>query len=345
MTKLRLAIIGCGFWSKYQSAAWKEFSEMVDIVAVCDKDSNKAAQLAKELGISQIYQKAEEMLHKEQPDFVEVITNPDTHADLVKTAADFGASVICQKPMAPGLEQAKEMVEYCKEKNIQFLIHENFRWQSPIRRLKAKLDQGIIGTPFKGNIKFCSSFPVFENQPLLAELEQFILTDVGVHILDIARFLFGEAASLYCQTHSINPKIKGEDVANVFIHHSSGVHCYAEMSYASILRNEQFPETFVEIEGNAGSLYLGPNYEILCTTKQGTQSESIILRHFDWVHPDYSLAHNSIYYCHENILHHLLGSEKAETTAADNLKTLQLVFDAYNSANENKVIHYERNPS
>ena len=56
-----------------------------------------------------------------------------------------------------------------------------------------------------------SGFPVFANQPFLKELEQFILTDLGSHTLDTARFLFGEAESLYCQTRRVHPDIKGED--------------------------------------------------------------------------------------------------------------------------------------
>jgi D-apiose dehydrogenase len=62
-----------------------------------------------------------------------------------------------------------------------------------------------------------SGFPVFNNQPFLKELEQFILTDLGSHTLDTARFLFGEASSLYCQTRRIHADIRGEDVATIMM--------------------------------------------------------------------------------------------------------------------------------
>ena len=64
--------------------------------------------------------------------------------------------------------------------------------------------------------------------------------DIGSHVLDICRFLFGEANSLYCLTQTVNATIKGEDVANVLMEMSNGIHCYAEMSYASILEKEVF---------------------------------------------------------------------------------------------------------
>ena len=112
------------------------------------------------------------------------------------------------------------------------------------------------------------------------------------------------------------------------------------MSYASKLRDESFPETFVLIEGHAGSLYLGQNFEIHTTTSAVTQVEKIDLESFRWAHPDYDLAHSSIYYCHKNILDDLLDQGQAETTGSDNLKTVRLVFDAYESALRNELIKY-----
>lgn len=340
MSKLRLGIIGCGFWSHYQTAAWRELKDRVDVVALCDQDLSKAREQAGRFGIGAVYEDARDLLNGETIDFVDIITDVDSHAGLVKMFSDRNIPVICQKPMAPNYPAAQQMVEYNHIRNNLFFIHENFRWQKPIRMLKTLLGDDVIGSPFKANLKFCNSFPVFENQPFLAELEQFILIDVGSHILDVTRFLFGEVASLYSQTNRINPTIKGEDVANVFMVHEGGVHCYAEMSYASRLENEAFPQTFILIEGEQGSLHLGLNHQISVTTKSGTRYIDASPAEFEWSHPDYALVHASIFDCNLNILDHLTGQGKAETTGEDNLKTIRLVFDAYESAKENQVITY-----
>src|SRR5690606_30368808 len=183
-------------------------------------------------------------------------------------AASRGIAVICQKPMAPDLATAKKMLQVCERHGVPFFVHENWRWQAPFRKLKALLDQDLIGTVFKARVTFCSAFPVFENQPFLATLDEFILTDIGSHILDVCRFLFGEVSSLYCQTASVNPKIEGEDVANVLMRMQNGVTCYAEMSYASVLEHESFPQTFVLIEGERGSLHLTRDHIIKITTRK-----------------------------------------------------------------------------
>ena len=339
MSKLRLGIIGCGFWSHYQTAGWNELNDKVEIVGMCDQQIEKAQKQANIFGVAYFCDSLSQLLSETSPDIIDIITTEETHAPLVKLAADNGCAVISQKPMAPTYQLAKEMVEYCTERDISFFVHENFRWQTPIRKLKSLVTSGTIGSPFKCNIKFCSRFPVFDNQPNLADLDRFILTDIGTHILDISRFLLGEADSLYAQITRVNPKIKGEDVANVFTVHS-GVHCYSEMSYATIWEREAFPQTLILIEGERGSLSLEKDFIIRHTDQNQTVTYSAPPPIYSWALEDYAVAHASIVDCNRNILQQLLGQGSAETTGKDNLKTLQLVFDSYISAAENRAILY-----
>ena len=340
MQKLRFAVIGCGFWSQFQIAAWGEFRDEVELLAVCDRNFAKARQRSAEFGGVAVYQDASQLFSELQLDFVDVITDVDTHPHFVQLAAQHGVGVVCQKPMAPSFAQAQQMVTICEEHQVPFMVHENFRWQTPVRVLKEKLGNGLIGRPFKARISFCSHFPVFENQPFLAELDQFILTDIGSHILDIARFLFGEASSLYGKIQTINPGIKGEDVANVLMEMDNGLHCYVEMSYASILEEEVFPQTLIFIEGTEGSMALEKDFVIRTTTQEGTVREAISLKQYNWADPDYALIHSSIVECNRDILLAMQGKKSCETSGEDNLRTVRLFFDAYHSAETDTVLHY-----
>ncbi len=195
MRSLRFAVIGTGFWSNYQIAAWKEL-QGIDLVAIYNRTPGKAETIAKSFNVPKVYTDVDELLAKESLDFVDIITNVDTHMQFTVAAATHGVNVICQKPMAPSLLEAQKMMDACKKHQVKFFVHENFRFQSPIRALKEAMISGIIGRPFKARVSFCSAFPVFDNQPFLTELDHFIITDIGSHVLDICRFLFGEAKSL-----------------------------------------------------------------------------------------------------------------------------------------------------
>lgn len=326
----RGVIIGTGFWANYQIPAWQELDGVL-ITGLYNRTLAKAKAAGDTFGIHNVYDNAEELLDKEKPDFVDIITDVDTHAAFTKLAAERKINVICQKPMAPLLLLAFDMLNVCRENNVRLFVHENFRWQLPIRKLKEALDSGIIGKAFKARVSFCSAFPVFDNQPFLKTLDHFILTDIGSHVLDICRFLFGEAKSLYCITQRVNPTIKGEDVANVLMEMKSGLHCYAEMSYASIMEKESFPQTLVFIEGENGSLHLTNDFELKVIKKEGTTSTTIQPTMYNWLDPAYAVVHSSIVDCNRNILQGLQG-DGAETTGDDNFKTVKLVWAAYSSA-------------
>ena len=338
---LRFAVLGAGFWARYQLAAWHEL-EGARCVAICDPARDRAAALAADFDIPAVYDDPEAVLRNEQVDFVDVITPPDTHAALVRLAASRKLPVICQKPMAPTLAEAESLVGECREAGVPFFIHENWRWQTPLRELSRVLHGGELGHAFRARLQFACSFQVFDNQPFLKELEQFILTDIGSHVLDTARFLFGEADSLFCRTHRVHEDIAGEDVATVMLRMArpgappTTVVC--DMSYASRLENERFPQTFAVVECEGGSAELSTDYWLRVTTADGTHARRCPPPRYAWADPAYDVVQASSVPCCADLLNALRSGAPAETHAADNLETVRLVFAAYESARTNQAV-------
>jgi predicted dehydrogenase len=341
MNQLRFAIFGAGFWSRFQYAAWRELRG-VRCVAICDRERAKAEAFAREFDIPAVYDDATRLFANEQLDFVDNITQVEGHKPIVLLAAQHKVPVICQKPMAATLKDARAMVAACRDANVPFFVHENWRWQTPLRAVQKALASGLIGNAWRARITMVSGFAVWENQPALKELEQFILADMGVHLLDAARFLFGEAQSLYCTTKNTRPGFfKGENLATVMTE-MNGVTVISEMAYAATpLERECFPQTLVFIEGERGSLELTPDYWVRVTTKNGTQAKRHAPPRYAWADPAYDIAHASLVPCHANLLAALQGKGQAETTGADNLKTLELIYAAYDSARTGKAIQLQ----
>lgn len=334
---LRFGMIGAGFWARFQLAAWGEVPG-ARCVAVADRDRPKAEALARAFGIPAAYGSAEELLERERPDFVDVVTSPESHAEAVERAAARRVPAICQKPLAPSLGQARAMARACRREGVPLLVHENWRWQEPIRAAWRELASGRLGRPFRARLSFCSSFPVFDNQPFLRDPERFILADVGTHLLDAARFLFGEARSVYARTERIRPGIRGEDVATVMLGMESGGTVVVELSYASRLERERFPETFLLVEAERGSLEIAPDFWVRVTDGEGVRARRVPPPSYRWADPAYALVQASLVPCHRDLLAHLRGEKAAETTAEDNLKTLELVEAAYRSAETGRAV-------
>ncbi len=167
--ELKFGVIGCGFWARYQISAWREL-EGIKLIALFNRTRSKAENFAKEFDVPKVYDTAEELVADPEIDFVDIITDAVTHSEYVHLCAKYKKPVICQKPMALSLEEGKSMVQACKDAGIPFMVHENWRWQAPIRKVKEVMDSGVIGKPFRCNLYWNTNYPVFENQPYLTRV-------------------------------------------------------------------------------------------------------------------------------------------------------------------------------
>ncbi|TVQ94178.1 MAG: gfo/Idh/MocA family oxidoreductase [Bacteroidetes bacterium] len=340
MDKKRFAILGCGFWSQFQLGAWQEL-EGVECVALYNRTRSRAEALASRFGIPRVYDNAEELLQNEEIDFVDIITDVDTHALFVDLAAKYKRDVICQKPLAPDFDTAKRMMQVTRDAGVRFYVHENYRWQPQIRKVKEIITSGVIGKTFRARTWWNTAFPVFETQPFLAQLEQFALTDQGSHQFDIVRYLFGEADSIYTLIQTVNPTIKGEDVATSLIRMKNGMVVTQEISFSSPLETEVFPQTLLLVEGDKGSIRLDADFVISITTPSGTTKQVVPMKSYSWQTDRLKPEPPSIVDINRNILDDMLGIAKAENTGDDNFETVRMVWAAYESAFTGKVIRLE----
>jgi D-apiose dehydrogenase len=337
MRTTRFALAGTGFWSRYQLHGWRELPGC-ECVALYNRTRDRAEKLAREFGITAVYDNYEEMLGHDGLDFVDIVTS-EQHATLARLAADRGLAVVCQKPLAPDFATASSMVAHARKRGTALLVNENWRWQTQIRALAHTLASAPIGRIWRAHINYSNSFPVFENQPFLREVERFILVDIGTHMLDVMRFLFGEAASVSAQTHRVNPGIKGEDAVSALFRMRSGITVDVNLSYASRVRGERFPEAFITVEGEDASVSLAADLEIHVVTKSGTSVSRHPPPSYPWVDPRYGIVHASIVDAQRNLLSALRGGPPAETDGQDNLATMELVEACYRSAQDRVVIN------
>ncbi|HET9068404.1 MAG TPA: Gfo/Idh/MocA family oxidoreductase [Amaricoccus sp.] len=328
---LRGGLIGCGFFAMNHLHAWRDV-EGAGIVALCDRDPERLARAAEAFGIARTYADAAEMLDGERLDFVDIATTVATHRPLVELAAGAGAHVICQKPFASSMADARAMVAAADAAGRTLMVHENFRWQSAIRR--AREEMAAIGRPFWGRVSFRSGFDVYAGQPYLATEERFIIQDLGIHVLDVARFLFGEVATLSARTERVNPRVRGEDVATMLLGHEGGVTSVVDCSYASRLPRENFPETLLEIEGADGSLRLDAGYRLTVHAGGETRVIDASPPVLPWAERPWHNVQESVLAIERHFVACLRDGREPDTSGADNLRTLALVEAAYDSASD-----------
>ncbi|MEJ6607353.1 MAG: Gfo/Idh/MocA family oxidoreductase [Candidatus Planktophila sp.] len=334
--KYRYALIGCGFFAQNHLNAWSQNPD-VELVATCDVDFEKAKTAAAIFG-GRAYESAEELYANEELDFVDIATTPPTHKMMVELAAANGVAAICQKPLAWQMPDAKAMVRAMADKNLPFMVHENFRFQTPMRKIKEVIDSGAIGRPFFGRIYFRTAHDVYSAQSWLVESERMIIVDVAVHLFDLARYFIGEPKTIFASAQRVNPKIKGEDSATILMHMEDAT-CIVDASYETKSDNNTYPQTFVIIEGTRGSVTLSADYQLQIISEDSVTNEKITIPDHGWTTEPWNGIQDSVVNINRHWIECLKTGNIPETSGLDTLKLLDITLGAYESIDSGQVFN------
>src|SRR5690606_13986506 len=259
-------------------------------------------------------------------------TRQDTHRELAETAIAHGIATIVQKPFAPSWEDATAIVEAARKAGVWLAVHENFRYQAPLRAVRKAIVSGAIGEPSWARIAFRTGFDVYRTQPYFYEEERFVIADVGVHVLDVSRFLLGDVSHISCETQRRNPKVKAEDTATMMLRHESGAVSVVECTYEARRIPDPFPETQVEIEGPRGSIVVEPGCRMRVTCENLNWQEDIGAPLLPWTSYPWHASQEGAFGACRHFLECLQKGVPAETAGADNLRSFALVDAAYRAA-------------
>ena len=201
--------IGCGFFAQNHLHAWQDLAPQGAVLAaVCDVDPAKAEAAGEAFGAA-VYTDAAEMLSAERLDLVDIVTRHDTHRPLAERAIAHGIATIVQKPFATEWQDCVAIVEAARAAGVWLAVHENFRFQAPMRRVLAEIRNGAIGAPNWARIRFRTGYDVYKTQPYFYDEERLAIADVGIHMLDLARCFMGEVERISCETQRRNPEGQG----------------------------------------------------------------------------------------------------------------------------------------
>jgi D-apiose dehydrogenase len=332
---LKGVMIGAGRFARFQAEAWRRV-EGARIVAVADAAPGRAEEFSERFGFARAYRDAAEMLERERPDFVDIVTRPDSHLDLVRLAARCGAGVICQKPMAPSWEECAEMADVCAGANVRLLIHENWRWQPWYREIKRLLDQGAVGKPFHAGFMMRNSdgrgAEPFAAQPYFREMERLLVYEMVVHFLDAFRFLLGEFRDVFCRMGRVNLAIKGEDYALINLDFENGASGLIDANrFSGPARREPISEELI-IEGDRGKIRLARDCRIWLDGYGDAE------RPHEYAFPAEGYRGDSVQAAQRHFISCLRTGERCESEGEDYLKTVAAVFACYDSAESGRVV-------
>jgi D-apiose dehydrogenase len=331
--------IGAGYFSQFQHEAWTRIPE-VEMVAVADACETKARELASKYRIPRHYADWKQMIDTERPDFVDVITPPDSHEEICAYAAERGITIICQKPLAPSFEASQRIVENTRAAGVRFMVHENWRWQPWYRKLKEIADAGTIGA--FTHLHFLTRLgdgwgeqPYSPRQPFFCEYPQLLLYETGVHFIDTFRFLLGEVDSVFAQLRRLSPYIRGEDTGLLLLNFSSGATALWDANRYNEVEADAPRLTFgqLRIDGLNGHISMDTESNIRLKVL-GEPGQDVA-----YERTDRNFCGDCVYFLQRHFVDCMLSGTEFESNGADYLRTIRVVEVAYESSRTCSVIN------
>ncbi|MBP6385979.1 MAG: Gfo/Idh/MocA family oxidoreductase [Pseudarcicella sp.] len=333
MTK-KGVLIGTGYFSQFHIEAWQRIPE-VNITAVCNRGIEKAKVFAQEWNVANYYSDFIDCLDSEKPDFVDIATPPDSHLMMVEEAAKRGIAIICQKPLAPTLEDSKRIVEIVTKYNVPFMVHENFRFQPWHREIKKILSQEILGKDIYSiywRMRMGDGWQkdaYIARQPYFREYPQLLIYETGIHLIDTVRFLIGkDVTGVTSRLYKRNKDIKGEDAGVVLLDFENDTHVVLDMSRYNEIEAGNARYTFAEIlsiDCSNGTIRLFADGKI--TIQVLGEAPTV----HNYVHQEKGFAGDCLYECQKHFITELLGNKQFETNGEDYLKNLEIQNQIYST--------------
>lgn len=208
MQEINVGLIGGGFMGKAHSLAyaampmffWPAPAIPVRRI-VAEADADLAAVAAKRFGFERSTADWREIVEDPDVHVVDIATPNNLHAEAAIAAAQAGKHIICEKPLARTSQEAKAMYEAAKGAGIVHMVAFNYRRTPAVALAKKYIEEGAIGRILSFRGTYLQDWSADPDSPLSWRFQKSIagsgaLGDIATHVIDMARYLVGEVASV-----------------------------------------------------------------------------------------------------------------------------------------------------
>jgi len=196
-----VGIIGLGFGRAHIPAFQ---SHGCEVVAVCQRDQKAARAVADRYGVPHVFERWQEMLSSAKPEMVVIATPPVLHKAIALEAFAAGAHVLCEKPLAMNAAECRAMIDAAVQAKRVGMTGFNWRYTAAMQRFHSMVEAGALGRLFNVNLRWMGSRWADESAPTTWRMDRAqaghgAMGDMGVHVIDIVRWHFGEVAAVSAQ--------------------------------------------------------------------------------------------------------------------------------------------------
>lgn len=256
MSKVKIGIVGAKFAAELHATAYGRCAD-AEVVAVCDLDAARVGAFADKFGLPKRYTDYHQLMQDPEIQLISICVPNFLHAEVALAACAAGKDVVCEKPIATTVEQAKQMVAAFREKGLRLMYAEDWNFAPALIRAKQIVDEGAIGkilylkakethngshSPFAQKLTFCGGGA---------------LLHLGCHPAAFTRYLTGQevvSVTSVCTPgldgNLVQHGLEGEDLGVAMLTLENGTYALIEGNYIT----QGGMDDSVEIYGTLGVL-------------------------------------------------------------------------------------------
>ncbi|HEX6806655.1 MAG TPA: Gfo/Idh/MocA family oxidoreductase [Gemmatimonadaceae bacterium] len=337
--RFRIALVGCGRISERHFDAIAK-TPSLQLVAVCDDVAERARQAGEKMSVP-FYTSFAQLLEERPSDVVAICTPSGLHPKHGIMAAEKGAHVICEKPMATRLEEADALVHACDEAGVYLFVVKQNRLNPAIQLLKRSIDLGRFGRIYLANttVRWQRPQSYYDMAPWRGtwEFDGGAFMNQASHYVDMIQWLVGPVETVSAKTATLARRIESEDSGVAVLRFRNGALGTIEVTMLAYPRNL---EGSVTILGEKGSVKVGGTALNRIETWEFAEYHDIdreaeLLRGAPNPLSVYGSGHKPYY---ENVVRVLRGEAAPDTDGREGRKSLELILGIYESARAEREI-------
>jgi predicted dehydrogenase len=213
----RAGVVGTGWWTELTHLPGLRSRADVELVALCGRNPARLAALADRFAIPERYVDWRELIARAHLDVLTIVTPNVLHHPIARAALEAGVHVICEKPLAMDVGQARELAALATARRRASLTFFTHRALPAAARVKQLVEAGFLGRPLHASATYFTYSHLKAGKAASwrmrrAEAGTGVLGDIGSHLVDLVRWWLGDLTAVSAQWLTVTRERPGGPV-------------------------------------------------------------------------------------------------------------------------------------
>lgn len=267
---VRVGLIGTSWWADSMFLPSLTSHPRTRVVGICGRNQERAGHMAAKYDIPDTFAAYEAMIRDASLDAIVISAPDDLHHPMTMRALAAGLHVLCEKPLALTVAQAREMYETAVDKGVVHMVLFTWRWMPHFQYVQQLVREGYVGRCYECEFRFMGGYARRSAYQWRFDASRAngVLADLGAHMIDLARMMVDEISHVQADLSVCverpgpdgQPRQNANDSSLLTVQFANGAHGSIHTSAVAHVGDRDMMQT-IALHGEKGSLRIHVNFD------------------------------------------------------------------------------------